>query len=113
LPSGLRSLLKLLLNRTESGPDRQGSNTVALLGLAPILALVLHHPSAILHLKGLVHHPLEFLKVTRFLGIGEAIIQTIEEACQCPLRLCNIPVVTVAATIHLYCLLFVKELQIF
>jgi hypothetical protein len=48
-----------------------------------------------------VHHPLEFLKVTRFLGIGDPVIQTIEEARWCPLRLYNTTVVTVAATVHI------------
>jgi hypothetical protein len=81
-------MLEVLLNRIESRSDRRGSNTrygvIALLGLALILAL--HHPSAILHHKGLVHHPLEFLKVTCFLGISETVIQTVEEARRCPLR---------------------------
>jgi hypothetical protein len=41
--------------------------------------LVLHHSSVILYHKGLVHHPLEVLKVSSLESIGQSITQTIQE----------------------------------
>jgi hypothetical protein len=41
--------------------------------------LVLHHSSVIFQHKGLVHHPLEVLKVSSLQSIGQPIIQAIEE----------------------------------
>jgi hypothetical protein len=43
------------------------------------LMLVLHHSSVIFQHKGLVHHPLEVLKVSSLQSIGQPIIQAIEE----------------------------------
>ena len=43
------------------------------------LALALHHTSAILQHKGLVHHPLKILEISGFQSIGQSIIQTIQE----------------------------------
>jgi hypothetical protein len=43
------------------------------------LTLVLHHSSVILYHKGLVHHPLEVLKVSSLESIGQSITQTIQE----------------------------------
>jgi hypothetical protein len=44
------------------------------------LAPMLHHTSAILQHKSLVHHPLEILKVPGLQSIGQSIIQAIQEA---------------------------------
>jgi hypothetical protein len=43
------------------------------------LTLVLHHASAVLQHKSLVHHPLKVLKVLSLQSIGESIIQAIQE----------------------------------
>jgi hypothetical protein len=43
------------------------------------LTLALHHTSAILQHKSLVHHPLEVLKVSSLQSIGQSIIQAIKE----------------------------------
>jgi hypothetical protein len=43
------------------------------------LMLALHHASAFLQHKSLVHHPLEVLKVSSLQIIGQSIIQTIQE----------------------------------
>jgi hypothetical protein len=43
------------------------------------LMLTLHHSSAIFQHKGLVHHPLEVLKVSSHQSIGQPIIQAIQE----------------------------------
>jgi hypothetical protein len=43
------------------------------------LTLTLHHFSTILQHKGLVHHPLEVLKVSSLQSMGQPIIQTIQE----------------------------------
>jgi hypothetical protein len=42
--------------------------------------LVLHHSSAIFQHKGLVHHPLEVLKVSSLQSVGQPIIQAVQEA---------------------------------
>jgi hypothetical protein len=41
--------------------------------------LALHHSSAILHHKGLVHHLLEVLKILGLQSIGQPIIQAVQE----------------------------------
>jgi hypothetical protein len=41
--------------------------------------LALHHASAVIQHKSLVHHPLEVLKVSSLQGIGQSIIQAIQE----------------------------------
>jgi hypothetical protein len=43
------------------------------------LTLVVHHSSVIFQHKGLVHHPLEVLKVLSLQSIGQPIIQAIQE----------------------------------
>jgi hypothetical protein len=43
------------------------------------LMFVLHHSSVILQHKGLIHHPLEVLKVSSLQSICHPIIQTIQE----------------------------------
>jgi hypothetical protein len=43
------------------------------------LMLALHHTSAVLQYKILVHHPLEVLKVSSLQNIGQSIIQAIQE----------------------------------
>jgi hypothetical protein len=43
------------------------------------LMLALHHTSAILQHKSLVHHPLEVLKVSSLQSIGQPIIQAIQQ----------------------------------
>jgi hypothetical protein len=43
------------------------------------LTLVLHHSSAIFQHKGLVHHPLEVLKVSSLQSIGQLINWVIQE----------------------------------
>jgi hypothetical protein len=43
------------------------------------LMLALHHASVVLQHKSLVHHPLEVLKVSSLLSIGQSIIQAIQE----------------------------------
>jgi hypothetical protein len=42
--------------------------------------LVLHHSSAVLQHKSLVHHPLEIHKVLGLQSIGQSIIQSIQKA---------------------------------
>jgi hypothetical protein len=43
------------------------------------LTLALHHASAVLQHKSLVHHPLEVLKVLSLWSIGQSIVQAIPE----------------------------------
>jgi hypothetical protein len=43
------------------------------------LTLALHHTSIVLQHKSLVHHPIEVLKVPGLQGIGQSIIQVIQE----------------------------------
>jgi hypothetical protein len=43
------------------------------------LILVLHYSSMILLHKGLIHHPLEVLKISGLQSIGQPIIQAIQE----------------------------------
>jgi hypothetical protein len=43
------------------------------------LTLALHYSSVILQHKGLVHHPLEVLKISGLQSIGQPIIQAIQE----------------------------------
>jgi hypothetical protein len=43
------------------------------------LTLALHHASAVLQHKSLVHYPLEVLKVSSLQSIGQSIIQAIQE----------------------------------
>jgi hypothetical protein len=43
------------------------------------LTLALHHTSAVLQHKSLVHHPLEILKVLSLQSIGQSSIQDIQE----------------------------------
>jgi hypothetical protein len=43
------------------------------------LTLVLHHSSVIFQHKGLIHHPLEVLKILSLQSIGQPIIQAIQE----------------------------------
>jgi hypothetical protein len=43
------------------------------------LMIALHHSSTILQHKGLVHHPLEVLKISGFQSIGLPIIHAIQE----------------------------------
>jgi preprotein translocase subunit SecY len=43
------------------------------------LTLALHHASAVLQHKSLVHYPLEVLKVSSLPSIGQSIIQAIQE----------------------------------
>jgi hypothetical protein len=43
------------------------------------LTLALHHASAVLQHKSLVHYPLEVLKVSSLQSIGQPIIQAIHE----------------------------------
>jgi hypothetical protein len=43
------------------------------------LTLALHHSSVILQHKGLVHHPLEVLKISGLQSIGQPIIQAVQE----------------------------------
>jgi hypothetical protein len=43
------------------------------------LTLALHHSSVILLHRGLVHHPLEVLKISDLQSIGQPIIQAIQE----------------------------------
>jgi hypothetical protein len=43
------------------------------------LTLALHHSSVIFQHKGLVHHPLEVLKVSSLQSISQPIIQVIQE----------------------------------
>jgi hypothetical protein len=43
------------------------------------LLLVLHHTSAVLQHKGLVHHPLQVHKIPSLQSIGQSIIQAIQK----------------------------------
>jgi hypothetical protein len=43
------------------------------------IMIVLHHTSAVLQHKSLVHHPLEVLKVSSLQSIGQSIILAIQE----------------------------------
>jgi hypothetical protein len=43
------------------------------------LTLTLHHASAVLQHKSLIHHPLEVLKVSSVQSIGQSIIHAIQE----------------------------------
>jgi hypothetical protein len=43
------------------------------------LTLALHHSSVILQHEGLVHHPLEVLKISGLQSIGQPIIQAVQE----------------------------------
>jgi hypothetical protein len=43
------------------------------------LMLALHHSSVIFQRKGIVHHPLEVLKVSSLQSIGQPIIQATQE----------------------------------
>jgi hypothetical protein len=52
---------------------------IAWLMLTHQLMLALHHSSAILQHMGIVHHPLEVLKVSSLQSIGQPIIQAIQE----------------------------------
>jgi hypothetical protein len=56
-----------------------GPRAIARLMQTHQLTLALHHSSTIFHHKGLVHHPLEVLKVSRLQRIGQPIIQAIQE----------------------------------
>jgi hypothetical protein len=56
-----------------------GPRATAQLVLTYQLKLALHHSSAIFQHKGLVHHPLEVLKVSSLQSIGQPIIQVIQE----------------------------------
>jgi hypothetical protein len=84
LSSCLRPWLKLRLSRMEHGSGKRRSNmgprATARLMLMHQLTLALHHSSVIFQDKGLVHHPLEVLKVSSLQNIGQPIIQSIQEA---------------------------------
>jgi hypothetical protein len=43
------------------------------------LTLALHHTSAVLQHKSLVHHPLKVLKILGLQSIGQSIIQAIQK----------------------------------
>jgi hypothetical protein len=43
------------------------------------LTLALHHSSAILQHKGLVHHPMEVLKISGLQSTDQSIIQAVQE----------------------------------
>ncbi len=43
------------------------------------LTLALHHASAVLQHKSLVHHPLEVLKISDLQSIGQSIIQVLQK----------------------------------
>jgi hypothetical protein len=43
------------------------------------LTLMLHHSYVVFQHKGLIHHPLEVLKVSSLQSIGQRIIQAIQE----------------------------------
>jgi hypothetical protein len=83
LSSYLRSWLKLRLSKMEHRSSSRRSNTgpgaTAWLILMHQLMLALYHSSVILQHKGLVHHPLEVLKVSSLQSIGQLIIQAIQE----------------------------------
>jgi hypothetical protein len=83
LSSCLRPWLKLRLSRTEhmssGGCSNTGPGATTRLMLMHQLTLALHHSSVILQHKGLVHHPLEVLKISSLQSIGQPIIQAIHE----------------------------------
>jgi hypothetical protein len=56
-----------------------GPGATARLILMHRLTLALHHSSAIFQHKGLVHHPLEVLKLSSHQSIGHPVIQAIQE----------------------------------
>jgi hypothetical protein len=56
-----------------------GPGATARLMLMHQLTIVLHHSSAILQHKGLVHHPMEVLKISGLQSIGQPIIQAVQE----------------------------------
>jgi hypothetical protein len=56
-----------------------GPGATARLMLTHQLMLGLYHSSVILQHKGLVHHPLEVLKILGLQSIGQPIIQAIQE----------------------------------
>jgi hypothetical protein len=56
-----------------------GLGATAQLILTHQLTLALHHSSAIFQHNGLVHYPLEVLKVLSLQSIGQPIIQVIQE----------------------------------
>jgi hypothetical protein len=57
-----------------------GPRATARLMLMHQLTLVLHDSSVIFQHKGLVHHPVEVLKVSSLQSIGQPIIHAIQEA---------------------------------
>jgi hypothetical protein len=83
LSSCLQPWLKLWLSKTEHrsscGRSNTGPGAIAWLMLTHQLMLVLHHSSVILQHKGLVHHPLEVLKISGLQSIGQPIIQAVQE----------------------------------
>jgi hypothetical protein len=56
-----------------------GLGATARLMLMHQLTLALHHSSTIFQHKGLVHHPLEVLKVSSLQNIDQPIIQAVQE----------------------------------
>jgi hypothetical protein len=70
LPNWLGPLLKLWLGRTENMHGRRRSNalarSVALLVLAFLFVLALHHSSMVFQEKSFAYHSLRILKVTSF-----------------------------------------------
>jgi hypothetical protein len=56
-----------------------GPGASARLMLTHQLMLALHHSSRILEHKGIVHHPLDVLKISGLQSIGQPIIQAIQE----------------------------------
>jgi hypothetical protein len=56
-----------------------GPGATARLMLIHQLTLVLHHSTMIFQHKGLVHHPLDVLKVSSLQSIGQPIIQATQE----------------------------------
>jgi hypothetical protein len=83
LSSCLWPWLILWLSRTEHKSSWRRSNTgpraTARSMLMHQLMFVLHHSSAIFQHKGLVHHPLEVLKVSSLQSIGQLINWVIQE----------------------------------
>jgi hypothetical protein len=55
------------------------SGAIARLMLTHQLTLALHHTSAVLQQKSLVHHPLEVLKILGLQSIGQSNIQAIQK----------------------------------
>jgi hypothetical protein len=83
LSSCLQPWLKLRLSRMEHrsscGRSNMGPGATARLMLMHELTVVLNHSSVILQHKGLVHHPLEVLKISGLQSIGQPIIQVVQE----------------------------------